>query len=154
VTANTASILSGVNLNLNTSASTKTTNIGTGSTTGLVTVGGGSNKVNIGSPLEVSGDLVISTSPPTVTSGLGTSPTVTAPSTAAFRIVAGASGTPATSLVLALASAADGWVCTVTDQTTPTTVGHETGNTVSSATFTFNAAPSNSDVLLFQCGGF
>jgi hypothetical protein len=101
-----------------------------------------------------SGALWVSATPPTVTSGLGTSPVVTGNSTGAFQIAAGSTGTPSTTVVLAMSTATHGWSCQVTDQSTLADTAHQSANTTTSVTFTFNTAPSVNDKLVFLCGAF
>ena len=102
----------------------------------------------------IMGRKIIIVTSPTVTSGLGTSPTVTGLGTAAFRIVVGSSGTPSTSVVIGMPTATTGWICQVWDMTTTADVGHQSAVATTSVTFTFNTAPANSDTLLFTCMGF
>lgn len=89
---------------------------------------------------------------PTVTSGMGTGPTVTATGTAAFKIVTG-TGAGSTTTVLALGQAPTGWICTAQDQTTAVTA-RQSANTTTSVTHTWSSAPTAGDTLLFLCGAF
>lgn len=98
--------------------------------------------------------LLISVTAPTVTSGAGTSPSVTASNTAAFLVTEGASGSPATALVMAMPSASTGWACTGIDESSASITSRETAYATNSVTITFSSAPANSDKILFQCGGF
>ena len=99
-------------------------------------------------------NLLISGTSPTVTSGLGTSPSVTANGTGAFKITVGASGSPATAEVLGMPTASNGWVCTAYDLTTTARSAKQTATTTTSVTITWDAAPSLSDVIVHQCSGF
>lgn len=100
------------------------------------------------------GKVLISSTAPTVTSGLGTSPVVTAPSTGAFEITVGSTGTPSTAVVLGMPTATDGWACVAQDTSTIVDTNHQSGYTASSVTFTFAIAPANSDKIVFNCGAF
>jgi len=137
-------------INSNTSA---TTTIGAGTATGQVTIGGGSNTVKIGSNLQIGATLTCSITAPTVTSGLGTSPVVTAANTCAFLITTG-SGSPTTTTVLAMPTANAGYACQATDITTSLDTASETAYTTTAVTFTWNIAPSASDKIIFNCGSF
>lgn len=99
---------------------------------------------------------------PTISSGFGTSPTITANNgTIAFRINVGTGGT-ANSGVIGLPTATTGWNCFASDFTTPAT-GHtikQTATSTSSATITnYNSAGTAtawtaSDVLVVSCFGY
>ena len=87
---------------------------------------------------------------PTVTSGLGTSPTVKATSSNGALITVGSTGTPSTAIVLGMATAADGWACTLTNETSGLAIP-ESANTTTSVSFTAGTAPANSAVLVLVC---
>lgn len=92
---------------------------------------------------------------PAVSSGLGTSPAVTANGTAAFKIVVGATGSPSTAEVLTMPSGAtNGWSCSAYDLTTPAKTAVETATGATTVTETWNTAPLNSDVLTHLCMAF
>ena len=98
--------------------------------------------------------LWVSNTPPSVTSGLGTSPTVAATcSTASCRITVGASGSPSSTVVIGMPTASNDWACTLTDATSNVTFRQTNTANASSVTFTGSGAPSNSDLLRMQCGG-
>jgi hypothetical protein len=103
--------------------------------------------------LFANGKLLLSNTAPTVTSGLGTSPTVAGAGTAAIIITVGASGTPSTTEVLGLPTATTGWACTATDRTTNITA-RETSTGTAAVTFTWSSAPTNSDVIQHQCTAY
>jgi len=102
---------------------------------------------------------VVSGTAPTIFSGFGTSPSVTASNgTAAFRINVGTGGT-ATSGVVGLPTAANGWNCFASDITTPAT-GHaikQTATSTTSVTLTnYNNAGAAtawaaSDIIIVNC---
>jgi trimeric autotransporter adhesin len=107
-----------------------------------------SNQVNIGNLWVGVATL------PTVTSGAGTSPSVSGNGTAVFKVTEGATGTPSTSLVVGMpAGASNDWVCTALDRTSSSITARQSGSASTSAvTITFSSAPANSDVIQFQCG--
>jgi hypothetical protein len=91
---------------------------------------------------------------PTITSGLGTSPTVTTISgTRAFQLTVGAAGSPTTTTVLGMPQAATGWCVTAQDMTTAVTA-RQTATSTTSVTLTWSSAPSNSDVIVCQAQPF
>lgn len=122
--------------------------------TGLVTAFGG---IALGSAIR----LVISATAPTISSGFGTSPTIsTTGTTAAFRINVGTGGT-ATSGVIGLPAATAGWNCFCSDITTPATAHQckQTASTTTTATIAnYNAgaltAWTASDILAVSCFAF
>jgi len=79
-------------------------------------------------------NLLVSSTAPTISSGFGTSPSVTANNgTAAFRINVGTGGT-ATSGVIGLPAATTGWNCFADDVTTTSTAVFRTKQTASTTT--------------------
>lgn len=107
-----------------------------------------SNEINIAVAL------IGFSSNPTLTSGWGTSPS--APnqgSTFAFKATVGASGTPTTTGVIGMPTAPTGWICNAQDQTSAVTA-RQSASSSTSVTFTWSSAPSNSDVILFQCNAY
>jgi hypothetical protein len=104
-------------------------------------------------------NLAVSATAPTISSGFGTSPSVTANNgTAAFRINVGTGGT-ATDGVVGLPTAANGWNCFASDITTPAT-GHtikQSAGTTTSVTLTnYNNAGTAtawaaSDIIIVNC---
>ena len=103
--------------------------------------------------------LLISPVVPTISSGFGTSPSVTSGnSTAAFRVNVGTGGV-ATTGVVGLSTATNGWNCYSSDITTPATnVTVQTASTTTSASFAnyarttgLSAAWTASDVLAISC---
>jgi hypothetical protein len=98
-------------------------------------------------------NLLLSTAAPTISSGFGTSPSIVQQNgTAAFEVNVGTGGA-ATSGVIGLPTAANGWSCTAIDMNT-NIVTRETAFTASSVTFTAASAWTASDKLLVQCGAF
>lgn len=97
--------------------------------------------------------LLFSSNTPTISSGFGTSPSVVAGNgvngPASFTVNVGTGGS-ATSGVLGLATAANGWNCFATDQST-NVVTRQTASTASTATLTAASAWTASDVLLVSC---
>ena len=106
---------------------------------------------------------LLSRTAPTISSGFGTSPSVTANNgTAAFRINVGTGGT-ATSGVIGLPTAANGWNCYATDITTNSAsvfLTKQTASTTTTATlgnFNTSAAATAwtaSDILAVSCFAF
>ena len=95
---------------------------------------------------------------PSISSGFGTTPSVTAGYAAAFRVNVGTGGA-ATTGVVALPTAFAGWNCTAQDITTPASfVTAQTASTVSTASFAnysrttgLSIAWTASDILAISC---
>jgi hypothetical protein len=97
--------------------------------------------------------LLMSSTAPTISSGFGTSPSIASNNgTASFRVNVGTGGA-ATSGVVGLATASNGWNCQVIDMTN-NTVTRETASTTTSVTVTAAAAWAASDILIFNCFGY
>lgn len=97
--------------------------------------------------------LLISPTAPTVSSGFGTSPSiVNSNGSAVFEVNVGTGGV-ATSGVIGLPTATNGWGCLVQDMNT-NIVTRETAFTVSSVTLTAASAWTASDKLIVQCEAF
>lgn len=115
--------------------------------------------INATTGYRVNGTLAVSATAPTISSGFGTTPSVTANNgTAAFRINVGTGGT-ATNGVVGLPTAANGWNCFASDITTPAT-GHtikQTATSTTSVTLTnYNNAGTAtawtaSDIIIVNC---
>jgi hypothetical protein len=87
---------------------------------------------------------------PTISSGFGTSPSILSSNgTASFRVNVGTGGT-ATSGVIGLPAASNGWNCFATDMTT-NVVTRMTASTTTTATFTAASAWTASDILGVSC---
>lgn len=102
-------------------------------------------------------NLALSRTTPAITSGFGTSPNIIQQNgTVAFEVNVGSGGT-ATSGVIGLPKATNGWNCFVTDETSPTALTRQTANTTTSATFTnYNYAGTATawtadDILIVSC---
>ena len=90
---------------------------------------------------------------PTISSGFGTSPSIVQQNgTAAFEINVGTGGS-ATSGVIGLPTAANGWSCTAQDMST-NIVTRETAFTTTTVTLTAASAWTASDKLLVNCAAF
>lgn len=113
--------------------------------------------IQLGGPIaDGSSHLFMSNTAPTITSGFGTSPTITANNTGAFKVAIGT--TPGTTGVLAMPTASNGWVCDAHDVTTTTETVDLTASSASSVTLTFYGrttgtatAPTAADVILIKC---
>jgi len=70
-----------------------------------------------GNVYDSAGHLIISSTPPTITSGFGTSPSIVANNTAAFQVIVGTGGT-ASSGTIGFPNAPNGWSCSVSNITT------------------------------------
>lgn len=164
VTAGTITL--GTNgLNINQNASTNTTNLCAGTTSGLCTLGGASNTTKLGSASIqlASGHLWASSTAPSISSGFGSSPSVVANNgTAAFTINVGTGGS-ATTGVVTMPAATAGWACSVNDVTTTSAtvfITKQTATTTNSVTvgnFTtagIAGAWVASDVLQFMCAAY
>jgi hypothetical protein len=87
------------------------------------------------SSLSIGNNLVASTTLPTISSGFGTGPTITASSTFVFKIVVGTGG--AANGVITLPTAPNGWLGFAADVTSGTALFLQlTGSTATSVTFT------------------
>ena len=106
--------------------------------------------------VSVSGKLHISATAPTIASGFGTTPTITAFNTSAFKIVVGTGG--AANGVITFPAAPNGWVCQAFDVTAGTTLFlQQTGSTTTSISVTSFSITSGlaanmtaGDVILFM----
>jgi len=108
------------------------------------------------------GNLIISSTAPTIASGFGTSPSILANNTAAFKVTVGSGGT-ANMGTLTMPAATNGWACTAQDisqanfgymtkqyATSTTSVSVQNNNQATSSLVAWGAG----DVLLFQCAAF
>ena len=110
------------------------------------------------STLSLGGNLVATSNTlPTISSGFGTSPTITAVSTFVFKIVVGTGG--AANGTITLPTAPNGWLAFAADVTSGSTLFLQlTGSTTTSVTFTsysvttgLAANMSAGDVVLVNC---
>src|SRR5437588_993980 len=116
--------------------------------------------LNVKGTLQVNGKAAVSPAAPTISSGFGTSPSITASNgTITFEVNVGTGGT-ATSGVIGLPAATTGWNCAATDITTNSAtvfLTKQTASTTTTATFgNFNtsgaaAAWAASDKLRISC---
>lgn len=103
---------------------------------------------------------LISAGNPTIASGFGTSPSITALNTAAFNITVGSS--PGSTGVITMPSASSGWTCYANDVTSNSSrVVSMSAETATSITLTSYARTTGlaasfnaSDIILVQCTGF
>ena len=87
------------------------------------------------SSLSIGNNLVASTTLPTISSGFGTGPTVTASNTFCFKIVVGTGG--AANGTISLPTATNGWLAFAADVTSGSSLFLQlTGSTATSVTFT------------------
>ena len=109
------------------------------------------------SSLSIGSNLVASTTLPTISSGFGTSPTITASNTFCFKIVVGTGG--AASGTITLPTAPNGWMAFAADVTNGSTLFLQlTGSTATSVTFTSYSVTTGAaanmsagDVVLVNC---
>ena len=109
------------------------------------------------STLSVGNSLVASSTLPTIASGFGTSPTITASNTFCFKIVVGTGG--AANGTITLPTAPNGWLAFAADVTNGSTLFLQlTGSTATSVTFTSYSVTTGSaanmsagDVVLVNC---
>ena len=109
------------------------------------------------SSLSIGNSLVASSTLPTIASGFGTSPTITASNTLCFKVVVGTGG--AASGTITLPTAPNGWLAFAADVTSGSTLFLQlTGSTATSVTFTsysvttgVAANMSAGDVVLVNC---
>lgn len=159
-----AATITGGNIILNNSGSTTST-LGAGSSSGTVTIGSasGPNTVNLAAgTLQVVGRMYSSSTIPVINAHFNTSSdTVTATSTAAFRVTVGTS-TASNTGSLTFPAATTGWSCKVTDATTNASFIVEAFSTSTTAVTVNNysrttglaANFTNSEKLDFICGAF
>ena len=127
---------------------------------GTTPAAGTFTNLNFTNVLNGAGGVIFSTTAPTIASGFGTSPTITASSTAAFKIVVGTGG--ASSGVITFPAAKNGWVVQGWDITNGSSLFlQQTAFTTTSATIasfgitTGTSSPmSAGDVLVFTATAF
>lgn len=153
---------------INGGATAPSINFVANSTTGLYHDGtgvgfaqAGANIANVtGTGLAVAGALLMSGTTPTISSGFGTSPSVTAGKAWSFRVNVGTGGTASSGVIALGGTAANGWNCTCTDLTTRSSTVFDcmqTSSTTTTATIgNFNstkvaAAWVASDILAVIC---
>jgi hypothetical protein len=98
---------------------------------------------------------------PTVASGFGTTPTITATNTFAFKIAIGTGGTESTGVVT-MPTATTGWQCSISDVTTPTSFNTKTTASTTTSVTAVNYSMTTGlaiawtagDVLQFLCGAY
>ena len=134
--------LSGGNSTINKS-SNFTTEIGDGTTTQPVNIGGASNAVKVGSNIQVTGSSPANTGTCSINTQLG------GPMAGSFKANgACAAGT----VIFTFTAAPNGWSCDAHDLTTTADAINETAYTTTSVTFTATMAAS--DLAVFKCIGF
>ena len=109
------------------------------------------------SSLSIGNNLVASTTLPTISSGFGTSPTVTASNTFCFKVVVGTGG--AANGTISLPTAPNGWLAFAADVTSGSSLFLQlTGSTATSVTFTSYSVTTGAaanmsagDVVLVNC---
>ena len=109
------------------------------------------------SSLSIGNNLVASTTLPTISSGFGTGPTVTASNTFCFKIVVGTGG--AANGTISLPTATNGWLAFAADVTSGSSLFLQlTGSTATSVTFTSYSVTTGAaanmsagDVVLVNC---
>jgi len=112
------------------------------------------------STISLGGNLVWTSTPPTVASGFGTGPVITASSTAAFKVVVGTS--PGSTGVLEFPTAPNGWIVQAWDITQGSTLflqqtaSSATGATLTSFSITTGLAANMTagDVILFEATAY
>lgn len=110
--------------------------------------------VNSTGNLEVNSAILVSPVAPIIASGFGSTPSIVhSNGTAAFQINVGTGGS-ATSGVITMPTASNGWSCQVADMTTPAKTTTETAYSTTSITLTASTAWNANDNLLVNCGGF
>jgi hypothetical protein len=159
----TGMTIQGAVVNLNTS-SNSSVSIGNGTNNQTITIGGttAGNNINLASvSTRFANVMYESATAPTISSGFATSPSITASSTAAFKVTVGASGSASTG-VITMPTASNGWSCSVADVTTPATnMTQQSASTTTSVTVVNYVRTTGvagnwtaGDVLNFLCGAF
>lgn len=83
----------------------------------------------------INGNIIVSSTPPTIGAGFGTGPTILANNTAAFKVTVGTGGAPTGTLTFS--AAPNGWVVYAQDVTSGTTIFlQQTASSSTSATVT------------------
>lgn len=139
------------------SQGTKTVNIGTGTTTGLATIGGGSNGVVINSNQagSIKEPALISSGTKFTTSGCSISATTGGASAGTFTLGANTCTAVVTINGATGLSSNTGWSCQAHDRTAPTVlIGGESSSTATTASFTIPAGAGATDVISFSCTGY
>jgi len=138
-------------------AAGSSTIVSTFSSTGLAVTGTTSST----SFADSGGHLIISSTAPTIASGFGTSPSILANNTAAFRVTVGTAISTTYSGTLTMPAAPNGWVCNVQNVSTPTISSRQVASSTTSVSISdFNSSTNalvqwlTGDVLLFQCTAF
>lgn len=120
----------------------------------------GFNVATTGAPLKLNSVTVLTSTTPTISSGFGTSPSVTAGKAYAFRVNVGTGGTANSGVIALGTTATNGWNCTCTDLTTQTAnvfLCKQTASSTTTATIgNFDAAGAAaawvaSDILAVTC---
>lgn len=123
----------------------------------VVAVGSSANPIAglwLTGSLNLGTTMAFSSTAPTISSGFGTSPSIVSGGTAtSFRVNVGTGGT-ATSGVVGMPAASNGWNCFVTDQTTANVNTRQSASTTTSVTFGTTAAWTASDILIATCAAF
>lgn len=108
---------------------------------------------NASAGYSMQGNLVFSTTPPTISSGFGSTPSIVSGNgTSSFRVNVGTGGV-ATTGVVSMPAATTGWNCQVTDITTNDAT-RETSSTTNTVTVAAAIAWTSADVLIMSCTGF
>lgn len=137
--------------------------VSTGGVQALVISAATLNATQSGATLYLTSVPVLAATTPTISSGFGTSPSVTAGKAYAFRVNVGTGGTASSGVVAVGATATTGWNCTCTDVTTASAtvfLCKQTANTTTTVTVgNFDAAGAAaawtaSDILAVSCVGF
>jgi hypothetical protein len=132
-------------------------NVGTGTDSALVTVGGGSNGVVINSNQNgsIKDTGLISTGTKFTTSGCSVSSTTGGATAGIFTLGANSCTVVITINGATGLTAPTGWSCQAHDRTAPTVlIGGESASTATTASFTIPAGAGATDVISYSCTGF
>jgi hypothetical protein len=106
-----------------------------------------------GGSFQLGGAKSIILTAPTISSGFGTSPSIASNNfSSTFRVNVGTGGV-ATSGVVGLPTASNGWNCVVQDLST-NVVTRQTASNTTTVTVTAASAWTASDILIFICAGY
>ena len=132
-----------------TTLATGSTNILIGTSSAVDTIASATNN-----EININNTIIDYNTAASVSSGAGTSPTVTGGGTHVFKVTYGATGTPTTTLVIAMPAAPADWVCpAVLDRTSTSITGRQSGAAAATTvTVTWSSAPANGDVIELMCG--
>ena len=133
---------------------TGTETVSGGITTTSVSTSGNGLALNASGRIFIGNNILCGNGTPAISSGFGSTPSVTSNNgTCTFRVNVGTGGAATSGVVTVGDTATTGWNCQVTDFTN-NPVTRETATTTTTVTVTAAAAWAASDILVFNCQAF